>query len=511
MRSWRTASVCLLSFSSGLPLGLIWYSIPDWMRSQGVDIRLVGMFTLVHAPWIFKLVWAPLMDRYTPPWWGRRRGWMLITQVALCALMLFLAGVGDNPDVLWVVGALALAIAFASASQDIVIDAYAVDVLRKEEQGVVVGARIAIYRVAMTAVAGGLAIYAAETLGWKAVNVCLALLFLPMMLISWKAPEPETKTAAPRTLREAIWLPFLGCLARHRALEILAFVLLYKLADSLSQSLLRPFLIDMGYNATDRGLWLSTVGLLITIAGTFLGGLACTAIGLGHSLWIFGFLQIFSNIGYILITYWPGSRPVMYAAMAFELVTTGLGMGAFGVLLLRMTQKRFSATQYALFSSLFALPRMLAGPVTGFVVDAAGWKLFFVGTMVAGIPGMVLLYRFVPMGMRDPVFTVEPPRHRKPLTQIELWLRGLAGAAVGAVTCAPLMAALNALKAMRLDPERGFEMAREMAGLFLPSATEDWLQLLALAVIAGASGLFAAAISAARHGEGLESSAETGW
>src|SRR5512137_1576126 len=227
MRSWRTASVVLLSFSSGMPLGLVWYSIPDWMRSIGVDIRLVGLFTLAQAPWAFKVVWSPLMDRYVPPFWGRRRGWMAVTQIALAVLGLLLAGVGRHPDAIWVVGALALAVALASASQDIAIDAYAVEVLRAEEQGAAVGARIALYRAALV-VSGGAAITAAGRLGWPTVNLVLALLYLPMLLITWKAPEPEEKVQAPASLRDAIWHPFLGFLARHRALEILAFVFLYK-------------------------------------------------------------------------------------------------------------------------------------------------------------------------------------------------------------------------------------------------------------------------------------------
>ena len=266
MRSWRTAAVALLSFSSGLPLGLVWYSIPDWMRDIGVDIRVVGLFTLAQAPWAFKVMWSPLMDRYVPPFWGRRRGWMAITQVALAVLGLLLAGVGRHPDAIWVVGALALAIALASASQDIAIDAYAVEVLHKDEQGAAVGARIALYRAAMV-VSGGAAITLAGRLGWPAVNVLLALVYVPMLLITWRAPEPEVRTPAPRSLRDAVWHPFLGFLARHRALEILAFVLLYKFADQLAQALTRPFLIDMGYSADHRGIALATVGMVATIVG----------------------------------------------------------------------------------------------------------------------------------------------------------------------------------------------------------------------------------------------------
>ncbi|MEM8964666.1 MAG: MFS transporter, partial [Acidobacteriota bacterium] len=248
LTSWRTLSVALLSFSSGLPLGLVWIALPDWMRSADVDIRIVGLITLAQAPWSFKLLWAPLMDRFTPGFWGRRRGWIALTQFALVALGIGLAGLGDHPETPWVLIALAVGIAFAAASQDIAYDAYTVDVLRPEEQGPAVGAKIALYRGAMF-IAGGLAITVAAQIGWAWVNVLLAACYLPMLLITWKAPEPEVELAPPPSLREAIWLPFLGFLSRHRALEILAFVLLYKLADNLSQALLRPFLVDMGYTA----------------------------------------------------------------------------------------------------------------------------------------------------------------------------------------------------------------------------------------------------------------------
>ena len=275
-----------------------------------------------------------------------------------------------------------LAMALASASQDIAIDAYAVEVLRPEEQGVAVGARTAVYRAALV-VSGGAAITAAARFGWPAVNALLALVYLPVLVLTWKAPEPETRTPAPRTLREAVWHPFLGFLARHRALEILAFVVLYKLADQLAQALTRPFLIDMGYSAYNRGIALSTITLVGTIAGAFIGGWVTTLAGLGHSLWMFGILQVFSNLGYFLVSRLGAPNvPFMYSAAGFELFTSGLGTGAFSVLLIRLTQKRFSATQYALFSSLFALPRVLAGPITGFAVDALGWSTFFLTTMV---------------------------------------------------------------------------------------------------------------------------------
>lgn len=501
MRSWRTASVALLSFSSGMPLGLVWYSIPDWMRSIDVDIRIVGLFTLAQAPWAFKVVWSPLMDRFVPPFWGRRRGWMAVTQFGLAVISLGFAGVGSHPDAIWVVGALALAIALASATQDIAIDAYAVDVLRKDEQGAAVGARIALYRAALV-VSGGMAITMAGRLGWPTVNLILAGLYLPMILITWKAPEPEDQVVAPSSLRDAVWQPFLGFLGRHRALEILAFVLLYKLSDQLTQALTRPFLIDMGYNADHRGIALATVGMVATIVGSVAGAWVTTMVGLGHSLWVFGFLQVFSNLGYYFVSIAGGAvLPLMYGATSFELFTSGLGTGAFSVLLVRMTQKRFSATQYALFTSLFALPRLLAGPIAGVAVDAMGWPTFFLSTLAMGIPGLVMLQRFVPMGTREPVFTVDEVSRGPALGRAGIALRGIAGGAAIGLSGFVLDALLMAIKTMR-ETEGAFDLAGAIAKLASPAGVAGWVEIGGLVALGIIGGLFVAALTAARRGEG---------
>jgi PAT family beta-lactamase induction signal transducer AmpG len=500
MRSWRTASVSLLSFSSGLPLGLVWIAIPDWMRSIGVDIKVVGLITLAQAPWTFKFLWSPLMDRFTPPLLGRRRGWAFVAQIGLFAGTLALAGLGDHPDTPWVVGALALAVAFASATQDIAIDAYAVDVLHKDEQGVAVGARIAVYRAAMF-IAGGLAITLAGRWGWPAVNVGLALLYLPMMLITWLSPEPEIQQAAPTSIKEAVWYPFLGFLSRHRALEILAFVVFYKLADNLGGSLLRPFLVDMGFSDTDRGVALATIALVATLVGTLVGGIGTTVMGLGHSLWVFGLLQLFSNVGYVLVAANPGDRSLMFGAMGFESFTQGLGTGAFSVLLMRLTQKRFSATQYALFSSLFGIPRLLAGPIAGFLVDATGWTTFFWVTIFAGIPGMILLARFVPVGVREPEFTVAGITARRPLGRSQLAARGALGAFAGLVFGAFVAALLEALKARRENDGSGFDLLSPLAGLARPEDVGGWSTVVGLLAFAAIVGMMTAAVLAARHGD----------
>src|SRR5262245_28260068 len=499
MRSWRTAAVALLSFSSGLPLGLVWYAIPDWMRSIGVDLRVVGLFTLAQAPWTFKVLWAPLMDRYVPPFWGRRRGWIAVCQVGLAALGIVLAGVGRQPEAIWVVGAIALGIGIAAASQDVAIDAYAVDVLRSEEQGVAAGARTAVYRGAML-VSGGAAISVAARLGWPAVNVLLGLIYLPLLLITNGAPEPEAKIAPPQSLREAVWEPFLGFLGKPRAIEILAFVFLYKIADQLAQSLTRPFLIDMGYNADQRGIALATISAFATVGGAAIGGAITTLVGLGHALWIFGVLQIGSNVGYFLLAgLGAPNPPAMYAAAAFELGTSGLGTGAFTVLLIRITQKRFSATQYALFSSLFAVPRILAGPIAGATVVAMGWKGVYLATVLLGIPGLLMLARFVPPGVREPAFDAEEPAPpvKRPLARSDIVSRGVVGGAVIGIGTLAIAALLSALEGLRAKPP-SFDYLAALASTAMPSTMGLWLQLVGILAFAAIGGLFVAAWSAAR-------------
>ncbi|MEP7310188.1 MAG: MFS transporter [Acidobacteriota bacterium] len=503
MRSPRTAAVALLSFSSGLPLGLVWFAIPDWMRDIGVDIRLVGLLSLAQAPWAFKVAWSPLMDRYVPPFWGRRRGWMALTQVLLCALGLVLAGLGQRPEALWVVGAVALATGLASASQDIAFDAYTVEILRPEEHGVAVGARTAAYRAAM-AVSGGAAITLAAHWGWPFVNVLLALLYIPILLVTWRSPEPETSTAAPRTVRDAVWLPFLEMLSRPRAIEILAFVVLYKLADQLSQALTRPFLIDMGYSAEHRGLALATVGLVATVGGAVIGGWVTTLAGLGHSLWLFGLLQVFSNGGYWLLAQTSAPHlPLMYAATSFELLTSGMGTGAFSVLLLRLTERRFSATQYALFSSLFALPRVLAGPIAGFAVDAFGWSAFYLATMVCGIPGLLMLARFAPIGVREPrITTADLDQMPSSSREAGFVVRGVAIGLAAGLAASLAVALMSALDTMRATPGSGLPFGAAWSATWRPGSVGGWLQLASIVLFACASALASVAARAARYRTG---------
>ena len=494
--SWRLASVALLSFSSGLPLGLVWIAIPAWMARAGVDIKVIGLFTLAQAPWSFKLLWSPSMDRFPLPLLGRKRGWILVAQVALMALGFALAGIARAPQAVWVIGALAFATAFASATQDIAIDAYSVEVLRRDEQGIATGARTAFYRAAML-VAGGVSITLAAEMSWAFVNLLLALLYLPLMLVTWFAPEPESLPAPPRTLKEAVWGPFVAFLAQHRALEILAFVVLFKLADNLTQALTRPFLVQAGFNDFDVGVATATIGQAAAIAGTMAGGMLTDRIGLGRALWTFGLLQLVANLGYAVVAQVGVNRPVMYSAQALELGTSGLASGAFGVLLLRLTQKRFSATQYALLSSLFTLPRVLAGPIAGVLADLLGWRDFFILTVAFGIPGMLMLARFVPWRARDVSFEVRAPARGGPLTRRALVGRSLLGGLVGLATGLAGVGLVGGLAGLRA--KRGFTAVPAVLSLLHPSRIADWTTAAGVLVLAVLVALATAATLVARH------------
>jgi PAT family beta-lactamase induction signal transducer AmpG len=496
-KSWRLASVALQSFASGLPLGLVWIAIPTWMTQAGIDIKVVGLFTLAQAPWSFKFLWSPLMDRFPPPLFGRKRGWIFVSQAALLGFGLWLGLVSDQPQAVGVIGALALAIGLAAATQDIAIDAYAVEVLRREEQGAAVGARTALYRAAMF-LSGGLAITLAASWSWQLVNIVLALCYLPLLLVTWRSPDPESLPQAPRTLKEAVWGPFVGFLGKHRALEILAFVILYKLSDNLTQALTRPFLVQVGFDPVDVGVVTGTIGLAATLVGTFIGGLMTNSLGLGRALWIFGFFQIFSNLGYAAVAQVGVNRPLMYAATAFELGSTGLGSGAFGVLLLRMTQKRFSATQYALFSSLFAIPRILAGPPAGLLADSLGWRDFFLLTLPTGIPGLIMLARFVPWSVREPEFEVVEQQAGKPLTKGAVIVRSLLWGVFTWVICWATVGALWGMRSIRA--KNGFRFFDHLLLVLQPSSLGGWSTFIGLLVIAVSVALMTAATLVAKRG-----------
>jgi PAT family beta-lactamase induction signal transducer AmpG len=497
--SWRTGAVTLLSFSSGLPLGLVIYTVPYWMQQEGIDIKTIGLVTAAQIPYAFKFLWSPLMDRYAPPW-GRKRAWILVGQAMLVvAVGAFALSTGRPTAAL--VALLTLVVSFASATQDIAVDAYAVEVLRPEERGVAVGARNALARAGMFT--GRLLNTAGPKLGWAPSFAAVAALFVPLAAVTWRSPEPDAPPRPPRTLREAVWEPFVGFFRHARALEIAAFLFLYKFSDNLAGALVSPFLGQLGYDPYDIGVAMGTIGLFASIGGTFLGGVLSTSMGLGRALWVFGVLQAVSNLGYVAIAEAGVNRAVMYGAIAVEASTTGMGTGAFGVLLLRLTQRRFSATQYALFSSIFALGRTFAGPPAGALVDAIGWRTFFLLTIPVAIPGLLLLQRFVPARSRDIPEAVEhegeAPAHGTPITRRGLAAAGIAGAAAGTVVAWTFSVLLAALKAMR-GGKAPFDLAAAAQAVFQPTRAVDWVDVVGGPVAGVVMGFAVAAYLAARRG-----------
>jgi PAT family beta-lactamase induction signal transducer AmpG len=295
-----------------------------------------------------------------------------------------------------------------------------------------------------------------------------------------------------------VWGPFVGFLAQHRAVEILAFVMLYKLSENLAQALTRPFLVQIGYNAVDVGVATATIGLVAILAGTFLGGLLTNTLGLGRALWIFGVIQTTAHLGYAAVAQVGVNRPLMYGAQAFEMAAGGMGTGAFSVLLLRLTQKRFSATQYALLSSLFSLPRILAGPVAGIIADKLGWRDFFIFTVFTGIPGLMMLHRFVPWGMREPVFNVEAPRTGEPVTKGALAARAAAAGAAALVGGFLLTALLAALRSLRA--KKGFDFVGQLGAVLSPSGLSEWTTFVGIVLLGVTVAITTAALLAARRG-----------
>ena len=514
--SRRLGAVAIQSFSSGLPLGLVWIALPAWLTYRGVDIRTVGLFSLAQAPWTFKFLWAPLMDRYSPGFLGRKRAWMIVSQFFLLAGIALLATQAESPRV-GMVAALAMFIAFASASQDIAIDGYAVEVLEPSEMGTAVGARVALYRAA-TLVSGAIAITMGQRLGWGVLFVTLALLYVPLAAAVVWSPEPPPVSRPPRTLRDAVIEPLVGIFRKSRAVEIIAFLLLYKFGENLATALTRPFLIQKCFSPEDVGLATATIGLVTIIAGTFIGGWATDRIGLGRALWLFGAIQAVGFLGYVVVDRMtPGvpcgagaasvlpvaqtiaSRLVMYTSVGVENFCQGMATGAFGVLLLRLTQKQFSATQYALFSSVFALGRTLAGPPAGFLVDAIGWTPFFLASILASVPGLALLSRFAPIGAREPDLDVGELVSAQPVSRARLAASSVFAGVVAVVVALSTSALLAALKAMRTRPGAGFLFGNEVARLLSPATPADWLRLAGPAAAGVVIALAAWALIAARR------------
>jgi PAT family beta-lactamase induction signal transducer AmpG len=401
MRDWlkvygnrRVLGLLGLGFSSGLPLALIGTTLQAWMTTEHVDLRVIGIFTLVGLPYTLKVLWAPIMDRFTPPWMGRRRGWIIITQLLLAASILAL-GLTSPGIMPWMVASLALAVAFFSASQDIVIDAYRADVLREQELGAGAATTVVGYRVAIL-VSGAFALILSDYLPWRMVYLLMGALMLTSVLFTFLAPEPSERVVPPKTLKDAVWEPLFGYFRRSGAIEMLLFIMVYKLSDAIAGAMTTPFLLDMGFSRTDVGTVNKAFGLLSTILGTLAGGSIIAKIGINRSLWIFAFLQALPHLAFTALALIGKNYAVMVAAIGLENICGGMGTAAFVAFMMRLCDKRFTATQYALLTSFMAVTRVIAGVPTGFMVASMGWPTFFAVSVLCALPGILLLPRFAP-------------------------------------------------------------------------------------------------------------------
>lgn len=393
----RRMLICVFTgFSSGLPLYLLLNLVPAWLKTEQIDLKAIGLLSLVQFPYTWKFIWSPLIDRYPILNLGRRRGWMLLSQLALIVAIASL-GFFSPQTSLWTIAYLAFGVAFFSASQDIVLDAYRREILSDHELGLGNSVHVNAYRIAGL-VPGSLSLILADHLPWHWVFPITALFMLPGLMLTLLCKEPAS-SLVPRTLREAVIEPFHEFIQRQgvqNALLILAFIFLYKLGDSMATSLATPFYQDIGFSKTEIGLIAKHAGLWPSVIGGMLGGIWMLQLGINRALWLFGIVQILAIFGFYWLAGVGHDRVALGFAIGFEAFGVGIGTAAFIAFIARTTDPRYTATQFALFTSLAAVPRTFFNASTGWLVEAMGWQNFFLLCALLAVPGMLLLFKVAP-------------------------------------------------------------------------------------------------------------------
>jgi len=392
--SGRMLVALIMGFSSGLPLLLTIGLLQAWMKEEGVDLTVIGLMALVGLPYTLKFLWSPIVDRFTLPFFGRRRGWLLVAQLFL---MLSIVGLGltnpaNNP---LMVAFAALLVTFCSASQDIVIDAYRREDLPDEELGLGSSLYVNGYRVGMLLASGG-GLIMADHMSFSMVYVIMAACMLPGVITTMLAPEPDAPAGTPESLKEAAIGPLVEYFSRSGAVWILVFILLYKIGDQMASAMTMPFYLDMGFSKTQIGTVVKLFGFWATIIGSLTGGILMLRLGINRSLWIFGFLQALSTAGFAILAKIGYSIVALSGVIAFENLSAGMGTAAYVAFMASITNKKFTATQYALLTSLMGIPRVFASAPSGFLAKNIGWESFFIFCTLIAIPGMLLLFKFAP-------------------------------------------------------------------------------------------------------------------
>jgi len=392
--SGRMVLALIMGFASGLPLLLTMSVLQAWMTEEGVGLTVIGLVSLVQIPYTWKILWAPFLDRYTIRFFGRRRGWLLISQAALIAAIV---GLGfSNPSGNFTVMVIAaVLVAFFSASQDIVIDAYRRETLADNELGMGSSLYINGYRIGMMLSSGG-GLILADRMAWSSVYLVMAGFMLPCLVTTLLAPEPDMPLGKPQTLKEAVINPLSEYFSRKNSLLILAFILCYKIGDSMAGAMTTPFYLDIGFTKTQIGTIVKLFGTGAVIGGALAGGILMLKFGINRSLWIFGILQALSTACFAILARIGPNLNALAGVIAFENISSGMGTAAFVAYMASITNKKFTATQYALLTSLMAFPRVLASAPTGFFAKHLGWTEFFIFCALIAAPGMLMLVKIAP-------------------------------------------------------------------------------------------------------------------
>ncbi|MDP2560033.1 AmpG family muropeptide MFS transporter [Psychrobium sp. 1_MG-2023] len=399
----RRMLICIFTgFSSGLPLFILYQMVPGWLRSEGVSLKEIGLFSLIGIPYVWKFIWSPAIDRYRFPFLGRRRGWMLVTQITLLASVAAFSIV-DPERSIWTVAYLAAAVAFFSASQDIVLDAYRRELLPEQELGLGNSIHVQAYRFAGL-VPGSLAFILADHMPWSSVFIIVAAFMLVGIGLTLSIDEIKCQAPTPKTLREAVVLPFRDFIDRRgirSALATLVFLFLYKLGDNMATALQTPFFIDLGFTNTEIGVVAKTASLIAMMVGLAVGGIVMLKVSINRALWLFGVVQIVSILGFAALSEIGNNVYALAFAMGFEYLGVGLGTAAFTAFIAKETNPAFAATQFALFTALIALPRTFANATTGFIVEQIGWTNFYFLCVALAVPGMLMLFKVAPWNDRE--------------------------------------------------------------------------------------------------------------
>ena len=388
----RLLVVMLHGFAAGIPFTLVNEVLQSWLTVEKVSIATIGLFAYVQIPYAWKFVWAPFLDRYRLPFFGRRRGWIFLFQLLLL-ISIALMGFFHPASSLTLTALSALLVAFFSASHDIVVDAYRADVLLPEERGPGSSYYVIFYRLA-SFFAGGIALILADHLSWTTVYAIMSLTMAVGVFATLIAPETDSDIKPPASLAQAIWLPLKEFFGRAAAIEVIVFALLYKIDSNMAQALISTFFLKTGFSLTQLGAIRKTASVVGSLGGTAVGGLFMIRLGMKRSLWVFGLLQGVVGICFVAMTYLGRNQTMLAVTVLSEFFFSGMGTAAYAAFFLAICDRRYSATQYALLTSFMAQSRILVQGQMGFLQEAVGWRNYFLISIFAMIPGLLLLTRY---------------------------------------------------------------------------------------------------------------------